>query len=100
MSVPNQSGYIYLVTNRQGQYRLVIISRPTIYGEMFGIMTTLQVGRGNQFMPVSAPIAYVPLTRPANAEFGRIAAGHPCYEGYRKYLKRTVEEQFALFLPV
>ena len=35
----------------------------------------------------------------ANAEFGRIAAGHPCYERYRKYLKRTVEEPFALFLP-
>src|SRR5262249_5607988 len=47
VSVPNESGYVYLVTNRQGQHRLVIISRP-IYGEMFGIMTTLQVGRGNQ----------------------------------------------------
>ena len=41
VSVPHQSGHIYLVTNRQGQYRLVIISRPTINGEMFGIMTTL-----------------------------------------------------------
>ena len=41
VSVPNESGYVYLVTNRQGQYRLVIVSRPT-YGEMFGIMTTLQ----------------------------------------------------------
>ncbi len=61
VAVPNQSGFIYLVTNRQGQYRLVIISRPTIAGEMFGIMTTLQVGRGSQLTPVSAPIAYVPL---------------------------------------
>jgi len=98
VSVPNQSGYIYLVTNRQGQYRLVLISRPTINGEMFGIMTTLQVGRGAQLMPVSAPIAYVPLKALAKAEFGRIAAGHAHYERYRRYLKRTVEEQFALFL--
>ena len=98
VSVPNQSGYIYLVTNRQGQYRLVIISRP-IYGEMFGIMTTLQVGRGNQLLPVAAPIAYLPLATLTKPEFGRIVAGHPCYEGYRKYLKRTVEEPFALFLP-
>ena len=30
VSMPNQSGYIYLITNRQGQYRLVLISRPTI----------------------------------------------------------------------
>jgi transcriptional regulator with XRE-family HTH domain len=99
VSVPNQSGYIYLVTNRQGQYRLVLICRPTINGEMFGIMTTLRAGRGAELIPVSAPIAYVPLKAPANVEFGRICAGHPCYERYRKYLKRTVEEPFALFLP-
>jgi transcriptional regulator with XRE-family HTH domain len=98
VSVPNQSGFIYLVTNRQGQYRLVIISRP-VYGEMFGIMTTLQVKRGNQFLPVATPIAYLPLTAVANPEFGRIPAGHPCYEGYSKYLRRTVEEPFAQFLP-
>jgi transcriptional regulator with XRE-family HTH domain len=97
VSVPNQSGFIYLVTNRQGQYRLVIISRP-IYGEMFGIMTTLQVGRGNQLLPVSAPIAYVPMATLASPAFGRIPAGHPCHDGYRKYLKRTIEEPFALFL--
>ena len=100
VSVPNQSGYIYLVTQRQGQYRLVLISRPTINGEMFGIMTTLRAGRGAELIPVSAPIAYVPLTGQTNVEFGRISAGHPCYERYRKYLKRTVEEPFALFLPV
>jgi transcriptional regulator with XRE-family HTH domain len=98
VSVPNQSGFIYLVTNRQGQYRLVIISRP-VYGEMFGIMTTLQVKRGNQFLPVAAPIAYLPLAAVANPEFGRIAAGHPCFETYRQYLKRTVEEPFAIFPP-
>jgi transcriptional regulator with XRE-family HTH domain len=100
VSVPNQSGYIYLVTNRQGQYRLVLICRPTINGEMFGIMTTLRAGRGAELIPVSAPIAYVPLDGQTNVEFGRIVAGHPCYERYRKYLKRTVEEPFALLLPV
>jgi len=99
VSVPNQSGYIYLITNRLGQYRLVIISRPTINGEMFGIMTTLKAGRGAELIPVSAPIAYVPLKSPASAEFGRIGAGHARYEAYRKYLKRTIDEPFALFLP-
>jgi transcriptional regulator with XRE-family HTH domain len=99
VSVPNQSGYIYLVTQRQGQYRLVLISRPTINGEMFGIMTTLRAGRGAELIPVSSPIVYVPLTGQSTVEFGRISAGDPCYERYRKYLKRTVEEPFALFLP-
>ena len=98
VSVPHESGYVYLVTNRQGQYRLVIVSRPT-YGEMFGVMTTLQLGRGNQLVPVSAAIAYVSLEGLANVEFGRIPVGHACYEAYRRYLNRTVEEQFARFLP-
>jgi transcriptional regulator with XRE-family HTH domain len=99
VSVPNQSGYIYLVTNRQGQYRLVIVSRPTINGELFGIMTTLQAGRGAQLIPVSAPIAYVPLAAVAQIEFGRIASDHACHPAYRGYLRRTIEEPFALFLP-
>jgi transcriptional regulator with XRE-family HTH domain len=98
VSVPHQSGYIYLVTNRQGQYRLVIISRPTINREMFGIMTTLRVGRGAELIPVSAPIAYVPLATMPHAEFGRIAVGHARHQQYRKLLKRTIEEPFALFL--
>ena len=99
VSVPNESGYVYLVTNRQGQYRLVIVSRP-IYGEMFGVMTTLQVGRGNQLLPVSVPIVYVALKGLTNVEFGRITAGHARYEDYRKHLRRTIEEQFALFPPI
>src|SRR3984957_749309 len=100
VSVPHQSGYIYLITNRQGQYRLIIISRPTINREMFGIMTTLRVGRGSELMPVSGPIAYVPLGSLPKAEFGRIPAGHSCHQQYRKLLRRTVEESFALFLQI
>ncbi len=99
MSVPNQSGHIYFITNRQGQYRLIIVARPTIQGEMYGIITTLQVGRGAQLMPVSAPIAFVPLARVPDIAFGRIADGHPCYPAYRAHLRRTVDEPFALFLP-
>ena len=32
VAVPNQSGHIYLVTNRHGQHRLITVSRPTIGG--------------------------------------------------------------------
>lgn len=99
VSVPNQSGHIYLVTNRQGQYRLIIVARPTISGEMYGILATLQAGRGSHLTPVAAPIAFIPIEAMPDGQFGRIAAGHPCYERYRRYLKRTVEEPFALFLP-
>jgi transcriptional regulator with XRE-family HTH domain len=99
VSIPNQSGHIYLVTNVHGQYRLIIVTRPTISGEMYGILTTLQVGRGAQLTPVAAPIALVPINAFKEVQFGRIAPGDSCYPMYRSHLKRTVEEPFALFLP-
>src|ERR1700676_267483 len=100
VSVPHQSGHIYLVTNRQGQYRLVIISRPTIAGDMFGIMTTLRVGRGAERRRASSPISYVPWGALPKAEFGRVPVGHSCHQQYRKLLRRTVEESLALFLQI
>jgi transcriptional regulator with XRE-family HTH domain len=99
VSVPNQSGHIYLVTNSNGQYRLVILARMAINGQMHGILTTLQAGRGAQLTPVAAPIALVPVETVKTLEFGRIAHGHPCHDAYRKVLRRTIEEPFALFLP-
>jgi transcriptional regulator with XRE-family HTH domain len=100
VSVPNPSGHIYLVTNVHGQYRLIIVARPTISGEMHGILTTLQVGRGAQLTPIAAPIAMIPLAGLKEAQFGRVGAKDACYESYRQYLKRTVDEPFAVFLPV
>ena len=105
VSVPNQSGYIYLVTNRHGQYRLIVVSRPTIAGEMFGILTTLQAGRGAQLTPVAAPIALIPLVikgqpKPASEiAFGRIGADHACHAAYRGLLRRAVDEPFAMLMP-
>src|SRR5690606_38046721 len=76
VSVPNQSGHIYLVTNRHGQYRLITVARPTITGEMYGILTTLLAGRGSQLTPIAAPIAFVPLRNEEGLAFGRIAPDH------------------------
>lgn len=105
VSVPNQSGHIYLVTNRHGQYRLIVVSRPTIAGEMFGILTTLRAGRGAHLAPVATPIALIPLVakgqpRPAaEIAFGRIGTAHPCHAAYRGLLRRAVDETFATLMP-
>lgn len=99
VSVPHQSGYIYLVTNKFGQYRLVIVARPTINGEMHGILTTLQAGRGSQLTPIATAIVLIPIETLTDVVFGRIGKSHPCYQRYSGYLRRTVEEPFALFLP-
>ena len=96
VSIPHQSGYIYLVTNKAGQYRLIIVTRPTIAGEMFGILTTLQSGRGAQLVPVSCPIVLTPLTQ--QASFGRIESGHADYKSYRALVDRSVDEPFALLV--
>jgi transcriptional regulator with XRE-family HTH domain len=99
VSVPNQSGHIYLVTNRNGQHRLITVSRPTINGEMYGIITTLLAGRGSLLTPIAAPIAYLPAKTVPNPTFGRISSDNASYPLYRKHLQLTVNEPFALFMP-
>jgi transcriptional regulator with XRE-family HTH domain len=99
VAVPNQSGHIYLVTNRHGQHRLITVSRPTIGGEMYGIITTLLAGRGSQLTPIAAPIALLPIKAIAAPAFGRISAADANYALYRQHLRRTTEEPFAMFLP-
>src|SRR5581483_1030637 len=44
VAVPNLSGHIYLVTIRDGQHRVITVSRPTIRGAMYGIIATLRAG--------------------------------------------------------
>ena len=99
VAVPNQSGHIYLVTNRHGQHRLITLARPAISGEMYGIITTLLAGRGSLLTPIAAPIAYLPIKMVPDPTFGRISPGDANYAVYRTHLRRTVDEPFAMFLP-
>ena len=99
VAVPHQSGHIYLVTNRHGQHRLIVAARPTIQGEMHGLLTTLQAGRGAQLSPVATPIVFKTLKSGANAQYGRIPPGHAQHAAYSAMLRRTLAENFAAFLP-
>jgi transcriptional regulator with XRE-family HTH domain len=99
VAVPNESGHIYLVTNRHGQHRLITISRPTIAGEMYGIITTLLAGRGSLLTPIAAPIAFLPIRTIASPTLGRISPDDANCAVYREHLRRTTDEPFALFLP-
>src|SRR5689334_13851462 len=98
VAVPNQSGHIYLVTNRHRQHRLITVSRPTILGEMYGIITTLLAGRGSLLTPIAAPIAFLPIKQIAKPTLGRLTKDDPNYATYREHLRRTMEEPFALFV--
>ncbi|EQB15228.1 helix-turn-helix domain-containing protein [Novosphingobium lindaniclasticum] len=100
VSLPNLSGHIYLVTNEQGQYRLAILSRPTIEGQLFGILTTLEVGSGSQLVPAAAPIALRKLADGEDAALGPVTAEMPHFAAYRDLLGRSTEGDFArLHLP-
>ncbi len=99
VSVPHQSGYVYLVTNKMGQYRLILLSRPMIGGEMFGLLTTLQSGRGTQLTPVSTPIVFVPVKNlGADLQFGKFNGDASIYPTYATLLKRATEEPFVLLV--
>jgi transcriptional regulator with XRE-family HTH domain len=99
VAVPNQSGHIYLVTNRHGQHRLITVSRPIITGEMYGVIATLLAGRGSLLTPIAAPIALLPVKNVPDAAYGRIAAGDGRGAIYRDHLQRVTSEPFAMFLP-
>ena len=98
VAVPHQSGFIYLVTNRHGQHRLITVSRPTITGEMYGIITTLLAGRGSQLTPIAAPIALLPVKNFESPTLGRVSPSDANYPIYRKHLHRTLDEPFAMFV--
>lgn len=99
VAVPHQSGHIYLVTNRHGQHRMIVVARPTIQGEMHGLLTTLQSGRGAHLSPVATPIVLKSLKKDGKAHYGRIAQGHAQYATYSALLRKTLAENFAAFLP-
>jgi transcriptional regulator with XRE-family HTH domain len=98
VSLPNESGHVYLVTNQRGQHRLVMLGRPSITGEMYGLLTTLLAGVGSQLTPVTAAVAFVPLRGGAPA-LGLIGPEHPAYADYRSRIDRVLRQGYARLLP-
>ncbi len=96
VSVPHQSGYIYLVTNKLGQHRMATLSRPMIGGEMFGLLATLQSGKGATLMPIAVPIVLAPIRNFTEARFGLIKPDDEPYASYEKLLRRCVNEPFVV----
>jgi transcriptional regulator with XRE-family HTH domain len=95
VSFPYLSGHIYLVTNEQGQYRVAILGRPTIGGELHGVLTTLIIGEGSQLLPASTPLALVPIRAGFTPDFGLFKPGEACYEEYRARIERIATGGFA-----
>lgn len=98
VAVPHQSGHIYFVTNRHGQHRMIVVAKPTITGEMHGLLTTLLAGRGAHLSPVSTPIVFKPIAAGEKPAFGKITPSHDAYNGYARLLRKTLVEHYAQFI--
>lgn len=94
VSMPNLSGHTYLVTSEEGQYRLIMLGRGTRERRMFGLLSTLEVGAGSQLLPVSCPIALVPVEQIANMQVGVIVPNCWIHAEYREMLEQAVTKEF------
>ena len=97
VAVPHQSGHVYLSTNRHGQHRLIILSRPSITGDMYGLLLTLLSGRGSHLQPVAAPLVLPPLGEQTPA-YGPIGPGHASHPAYARLLRKAVLEQYVTWV--
>jgi transcriptional regulator with XRE-family HTH domain len=97
VSLPNLSGHIYLVTNEAGQHRLMILSRPTVDGALFGTLSTLKVGHGSQLVPACCAIALVRYESEDAPVVGLITKGAAQHSRYQTILKSVSELEYASF---
>ncbi|NQZ47846.1 MAG: helix-turn-helix transcriptional regulator [Erythrobacter sp.] len=94
VSMPHLSGHIYLMTSEAGQYRMIMLGRATHERRMFGLISTLQVGRGSQLVPVSCPVALVPVDQVAQPVFGLVRDGDEAWDEYRAVLDTALSSDF------
>jgi len=98
VSVPHLSGHVYLVTNTSGQYRMAVLSRPSISGEMYGILTTLRAGQGAQLTPVSVPLALIPMKTFETPVFGRVSRDNAVFDQYSQFVSKALGDGYAGFV--
>ena len=99
VAVPHQSGHIYLVTNRHGQHRTMMLSRHGASGALHGLLLTLQQERGASLLPVTMPVALLPVAKlKAPPVLGVISPENKHYDELRMALDKTVDGGFAVML--
>ncbi len=94
VSMPHLSGHTYLMTSEAGQYRMIMLGRATREQRMFGLLTTLQVGNGSQLVPVSCPVALVPMGQIEDPRFGLVREGDARSDEYRSVLDTAMTDDF------
>ncbi|WP_234027243.1 helix-turn-helix transcriptional regulator [Erythrobacter sp. KY5] len=94
VSMPHLSGHTYLMTSEEGQYRMIMLGRATREARMFGLLSTLQVGQGSQLVPVSCPVALVPIGQIEEPVFGLVRESDERGAEYRGVLDAALEADY------
>jgi transcriptional regulator with XRE-family HTH domain len=99
VSLPHLSGHIYLVTQSDGQYRMVILGRPSAAagGALCGILSSLVSGAGSQLIPAATPITLIPTAGRDEPQLGLVRPADACYDEYRRRVDQIGEGGFARF---
>ena len=99
VAVPHQSGHIYLVTNRHGQHRMMLLSRHGASGALHGLLLTLQQERGASLLPVTMPVVLLPVKKLEQPPvLGVITPENAGYAVLRAALDKTIDGGFAVML--
>jgi transcriptional regulator with XRE-family HTH domain len=99
VAVPHQTGHIYLNTNRHGQQRLMILRRETRGGGLYGLLLTLQKGRGAHLYSAAMPVALVPVSSLKEPpSMGAISPNHKAYVTYYMMLQKVSAENIGTLL--
>lgn len=89
VSLPSQSGHIYLLTRAEGQFRLAILARRAA-GVLAGEQLTLVQNAAGQLAPASFTLVLMPILEPRETTdlgpFGIITKNHPAHADYRRAL--------------
>ena len=94
LHISTSSTYVHLVSASKGAMRMVVVSRPDATGQMLGLITTMHKQRAH-FVPVSAPIAYIPRQDFKECRLGEISGPEAVAAGYERVLRDTLDHGYA-----
>lgn len=92
--VPPASMFLHLVSLTKGAMRMIVVSQLDRFGQMRGLITTLNKQRA-MFLPVSTPIIYRKVTDFSCVALGEIDTDHATFNDYKQLLDEAVSEGYA-----
>jgi hypothetical protein len=97
--VPDGKPFMNLVTAEKGDLRLITVSRPDPQGFARGLIMTLSVPGGVNYLPASGPIVLKKVGNQEIPKRGFVKPDHPDYNFYRSELIKVIPSFGVLIEP-